>query len=87
MKEVNEEVYIWHSDEHQSFLQADSIIILGCVMRYFQSSQNKKFAYIYNNSRKTRDMKLIFCLEINTNIFDKLMVSLWACVARHAKNT
>ena len=30
-------------------------------------------------------MKLIFCLY--TKVFDKLIVSLWMCVARHAQST
>ena len=30
-------------------------------------------------------MKLIFCLQINTKVFYKLIVSLWVCVARHAQ--
>ena len=32
-------------------------------------------------------VKLIFCLKMNTNIFYKLIVSLWICVARHAQST
>ena len=29
---------------------------------------------------------LIFCLRINTELFYKLIVSLWLCVARHAQS-
>ena len=57
-----------------------------CVTRYVQSTQNK-FAYLCNTSRKAWEMKLIFCLEINTNVFYKLIVSLWVCLARHAQST
>ena len=32
-------------------------------------------------------MKLIFCLQINTKVVYKMIVSLWLCVARHAQNT
>ena len=32
-------------------------------------------------------MKLIFCLQINTKVFYKFIVSLWMCVARHAQST
>ena len=32
-------------------------------------------------------MKLIFCLQIQTKVFSKLVVSLWVCIARHAQNT
>ena len=30
---------------------------------------------------------MIFCLQINTKVFYKLIVSLWLCVARHAQST
>ena len=32
-------------------------------------------------------MKLIFCQQINTKVFHKLIVSLWLCVARHFQST
>ena len=32
-------------------------------------------------------VKLIFCLQINTNVFYKLLLSLWVCLARHAQTT
>ena len=32
-------------------------------------------------------MKLIFCLQINTKLFYKLIVSFWVCVARQSENT
>ena len=32
-------------------------------------------------------MKLIFCLQINTKNFYKLIVSLWVCIDRHAQST
>ena len=57
-----------------------------CKVRYLQSSQNKKFAYLRNISGKTWAVKLCFCLQINTNVFYKLIVSLWACVSRHAES-
>ena len=50
-----------------------------CVARYAQSTQNKKFAYLCNISRKEWRMKLIFCLKINTKVFYKLIVSLCVC--------
>ena len=28
-----------------------------------------------------------FCLQINTKVFYKLIVSIWVCVARHAQRT
>ena len=32
-------------------------------------------------------MKLIFCLQINTKVFIKLLVSLWLYVARHVQSS
>ena len=59
--------------------------------RHAQSTQNKKFTYLCNISRKTQGEGLagegevdFFCLKINTKVFYKLIVSLWVCVARHA---
>ena len=58
-----------------------------CATRHAQSTQNKKFAYLFNISSKAWEMKLIFCLQINTKVLYKLIVSLWACLARHAQST
>ena len=45
-----------------------------CIARHAQSTQNK-FAYLCNISRKTWGFDF-FCLQINTKVFDKLIVSL-----------
>ena len=37
--------------------------------------------------QKNVGMKLIFCLQINANVFYKLVVSLWVCVTRDAQST
>ena len=50
-----------------------------CVTRHAQSTQNKKFAYLCNISRKAWVMKLVFCLQVKTKVFYKLIVSLWVC--------
>ena len=58
-----------------------------CVSSHAQSTQNKKFAYICNISRKKWGMKLFFYLQINTKVFYKVIVSFWICVTRLAKST
>ena len=83
-KKVNNEVYFWHADKHQSFLQVGSIV-LG--VRNQACPNYPKNVYLWNISRKMWPMKLIFCLQINTEVFYKLIVSLWVCVARHAQST
>ena len=66
------------------------LIILSfwvCVTGHAQSTENKKFAYLCNISRKIWGVKLIFCLQIKAKVFYKLIVSLWVCVARHTQST
>ena len=41
-KELSAEVNFWHPDKHESFLQIDSMILMG-IVKHFQSSQNSKF--------------------------------------------
>ena len=58
-----------------------------CITRHGQSTQNERFAYLCNFSRKIRVMKLIFSLEIDMKVTCKLTVSLWVCESRHAQST
>ena len=59
-----------------------------CSIRRAQSTQNKKFQYLCNISRKDwGGVNLIFCLQMNTEGFYKLIVSLWVCVASHSQST
>ena len=41
----------------------------------------------YNILRKKRMMKFIFCMQINIEIFYKLILSFWLSVTRHAQST
>ena len=43
-------MYCWRTDKHQSLLSC-----WVCVTRHAQSTQNKKFAYLCNISRKEWD--------------------------------
>ena len=73
-----------HAGKHQRFLLADNIIV-GVVARYTLSTQNK-FGYLCNISKKIWRMKLSFYQQINTNVFQKMIVSLCVCVAKLAQN-
>ena len=53
-----------------------------CVTRYAQSTQNERFEYLCNISRKVWNMKLTFCLQINTKVFYKFMLSIRGGVSR-----
>ena len=55
-----------------------------CVARHTQSTQNKKFGYLFNISRKTWRMKLIFLSAERHQSF--LQISFWVCVASHAQS-
>ena len=46
------------------------------VTRYVQITQNKKFVYLCNISRKARGVNLIFCRQINTKVFYKLILGI-----------
>ena len=66
---MNHEVYFLHADKH--WILSFWVI----VTRHAQSTQNK-FAYLCNISIKAWGMKLSFCLQINTKVFYKMVVSL-----------
>ena len=57
-----------------------------CIARHAQNTQNKNVVYFCNISQKTWRMKFNFCLQINTKVFHKLVVSLWVCIARHTQS-
>ena len=77
---MNYEVYFLHADKHWI------LSFWVSVTRHAQSTQNK-FAYLCNISIKAWGMKLIFCLQINTKVFYKMIVPLWVCIARQAQST
>ena len=41
----------------------------------------------FSNISRKKWMKLIFCMQINTKVFHKLIVSLWLCIARHVQSS
>ena len=77
---MNYEVYFLHADKHWI------LSFWVSVTRHAQSTQNK-FAYLCNISIKAWWMKLSFCLQININVFYKMVVSLWVQLARQAQST
>ena len=46
-KKVSDEVDFLKADKHESFLQIDTMILMVMV-KHFRSSQNSKFASLYN---------------------------------------
>ena len=83
---MNDEVDFWPADKHGSLLQADTIILGVCNQACPKYPKNEvciSLQYL----QKSMGVKLNFCLQINTNVFYKLIVSLWLCLARHAQIT
>ena len=60
-----------------------------CATRHAQSTRNKKFAYLCNISRKAwgGGGEVDFLPANKHETFNKLIVSLWICVVRHAQST
>ena len=57
-----------------------------CITRHSESTQNN-FACLVDISGKTWGMRLIFCLQINPDVLNNLIVPLWMGVDRHAQTT
>ena len=74
-----------HAGKYRSLLQGDTLIFGECNQPCLKYP--KKFAYLCNIPIKAWGMELIFCLQINADIFYKMIVSLWVCIARQAQST
>ena len=78
---MNYDVYFLHADKHWI------LSFWVSVTRHGQSTR-KKVAYLCNISIKAiSPLKLSFCLQINTKVFYKRVVSLWEKLARQTQST
>ena len=86
---MTDELYFWHVDKHlpqiKLFYKLIPLFWLR-ITRHVQSTQNK-FAYLCSISKKSWGVYLIFCLQIKTRSFYKLIVSSRVCKARHVQST
>ena len=64
MKEVSDEVDVLHMDKDESFLQIDTMILMGMVKHSAKVLKIASLQCIYNISEKEIEMKLIFCMQI-----------------------
>ena len=64
MKEVSDEVDVLHMDKDESFLQIDTVILMGMVKHSPKVLEIASLQYIYNISEKELEMKFIFCMQI-----------------------
>ena len=58
-KEVSDEVDFLHAEEHEGFLQVNTMVLIGMV-KYFESSQNSKFGMSLQYLKQEIRDKLIF---------------------------
>ena len=79
-------MYLWHADKHWGLVQVDTII-LGVSSQACPKYPKYKVCISLQYLQKSIGLKLIFCLQINTKVFYKLIVPLWVCIARHAQST
>ena len=66
-KEVSDEVDFVHAEKRESFLQINTIILIGMV-KNSQSSPNNNFPMFLQDLKKKKKlgMEFIFCLQIKT---------------------
>ena len=85
-KEVRHKFNFLHEGKNQSFLQADTMVLV-VIIRHAQSTQNNKsLQYFCNISRKKGSMKLIFCMQISKPFY-KLIPSILLSMASLAQST
>ena len=72
----------------------DILLLLPCLAKFCFSSYEPKYCWQINLqdslkcniSRKKRMMKFI-CMEINIEVFYKLILSFWVCVSSHVQSS
>ena len=82
---MNYEVYFWHSDEHRSLLQGDTVI-LG-VQPGIPKVRKIRSLHIFAISPWKHGGKVDFWSANKQKKFLWFDVSFWVCLARHAQNT
>ena len=58
-KTLSDEVDFFHADKRESFLQTDTMVLIG-AFKHSQSYQNSKFTMSLQYLKKKLEMKLIF---------------------------
>ena len=84
-KEVRQELNFLNEVKNQSFLEADTIVLVA-IIRHAQSTQNNKsLQYFCNISKEKGGIKLIFCMQINKPFY-KLILSIFLSMASLAQS-
>ena len=66
-KEVSDEVDFLHAEEHEGFLQVNTMVLIGMV-KYFESSQNSKFGMSLQYLKQEIRDEVDFCMQINIKV-------------------
>ena len=75
---MGDEVDFSHADKHESLLQIDTTNLIGMV-KYSQSSQNRKFAMSLLFLKKNVEDEVDFLhVDKHTKVSHKLISTLWA---------
>ena len=62
--------------------------MLSFLLTFARHPQNAQtLRQVCNISRKKLGIKLIFCMQLNTKVFDKLILPFLTGVGRHAQST
>ena len=86
MKEVSDEVYFLHAEEHEGFLQINIMVLIGMI-KHSQSSQSSKFTmFLQYFKQEVRD-EVDFLHAGKHQSFYKLTLLFLIEVARHVHST
>ena len=80
-KVVSNEVDFLHTDKHLNFLQVDATFFIVFMYLARPVSSTQKNFYLSDISRTKLEMQLIFCMQGNIKVFNKLILSFLTGVA------
>ena len=80
-KVVSNEVDFLHADKHLNFLQVDTTFFIVFMYLARPVSSTQKNLYLSDISRTKLEMQLIFCMQGNIKVFNKLILSFLTGVA------
>ena len=85
-KKWKNEVYFWYVKKHLNFLHVDFIIL--CVSSQLYPKYPKyKVCISLQYLQKNMDDDWFFCLQLNTKLFYKVVVSFCICITRLSQST
>ena len=80
-KVVSDEVNFLHADKYLNFLQVDTTYFMVFMYLARPVSSTQKNLYLSDISKTKLEMQLIFCMQGNIKVFNKLILSFLTGVA------